>query len=340
MSTISFQERQNKIDQLEQKINVLSEGTLRDDARSQAGIEDKNSDRLFETLVRIETKVLEQEKLLINTGTSIDQKDEEFLLKLIIDQIQKQNELVTKKIVDNLNIQIQQSQNTIYETMNKFKQEILQEFILRAGFDQGYIQQQAKQLQKHAKESNEQGEKVIRQMNEMKTDFETHLHKNFEQSEKQMLKLIELNNQLKERPEQEQSEKLFEHIYVTKVEICKNFDQKLNEVNSQIQKHNQEIQEQTELLYELSNQIQEQGVGKNDGQIKKILSQIDDMKSELIKLEQYIKQQQIASDDRNDKLDDLLDKVENRNDKIVDLLEKVDERNDKLDDLLETANVK
>ena len=150
MSTISFQERQNKIDQLEQKINVLSNGN-----RADRSTDDKSS-LLFETLKQIE---------------------------------------------------------------------------LRA---------------------NEQSEKIIRQMNEMKTDFETHLHKNFNQHE-QLL--------------QKQSE---------------SFNQKL-----------------------------------------------------LIKLEEYMKQQQIASDERNDKLDDLLDKVEDRNDKLFDLLEKVDDRNDKIDDLLE-----
>ena len=196
MSTISFQERQNKIDQLEQKINVLSDGN-----RADRGIDD--SERLFETLKRIELKMLEQEKMLINIDISK---------------------------IDNLSKQIQQSQQKILnDAMNQFK-------------EQG-------------------GEKIIRQMNEMKTDFENHLHKSFNQRE-----------QLQEQF-QKQSE---------------SFNQKFN-----------------------------------------------DMKSDLLKLEEHMKQQQISSDERNDKLDDLLDKVEDRNDKLFDLLEKVDDRNDKIDDLLD-----
>lgn len=403
MSTISFQERQNKIDQLEQKIQIL-DGTLRtaDDARidekkknndrlfdalkqldvklDQKILEtaddarDDNNDRLFETLKRLEVKVSEQDNLLLNIDTSIinsvssEQKNKEFLnnMKLIIDQIQKnqiqqsQNnhdlnkfkeefkqelQKQTEKHTDDVKQQkeiIQQSQNIyqklLSEAINKIKQEIQQEF----------IQQQAKQFQKHTKEHNDQGEKIIRQMNEMKTDFETHLHKSFDQREQQGSKLIELTNQFQQLTQQLQpdSEKMFGHIDETKIDICKHFDQKLNQVNTQIQKHNQEIQEQTELLYELSNQIQEQTLragpeGSNASeQIGQIASQIVDMKNEFFKLDQNIKQQQIASDERNDKLDDLLDKVEDRNDKLVDLLDKVDERNDKIDDLLDTVTVK
>ena len=203
MSTISFQERQNKIDQLEQKINVLSNGNRADRT-------DDKSELLFETLKRIELKVLEQEK----TKPNID----------------------ILKIVDNLNNQIQQSQSSQQKILNDA------------------VNQIKKELQKSPVGANEQGDKIIRQMNEMKTDFETHLHKSFDQRE-------QLQHQF-----QEQSE---------------SFNQKL------------------------------------------------------LKLEEYMKQQQIASDERNDKLDDLLDKVEDRNDKIFDLLEKVDDRNDKIDDLLE-----
>jgi len=215
-----------------------------------------------------------------------------------------------KLLEDNLLLNYQKMLN---ESINKLKLEIQQEH-------------------------NDQGEKIIRQMNEMKTDFEIHLHKSFDPREQHGSKL-ELTNQFQQLTQQllqqyPDSEKMFGHIDKTKIDICKNFDQKLNQVNTQIQKHNQEIQEQTELLYELSNQIQEQSSG---GQIGQIASQIVDMKNEVFKLDQNIKQQQIASDERNDKFDDLLDKVEDRNDKLVDLLDKVDERNDKIDDLLDTV---
>ena len=209
MSTISFQERQNKIDQLEQKINVLSNGNLSD-----RSIDDK-SELLFETLKRIELKMLEQEKLIT---PNID----------------------ILKIVDNLNNQIQQSQSSQQKILND-------------------VNQIKKELQKSPVGANEQGDdKIIRQMNEMKTDFETHLHKSFDQRE-QLQQLF-----------QEQSE---------------NFNQKL------------------------------------------------------LKLEECMKQQQIASDERNDKLDDLLDKIEDRNDKLFDLLEKIDDRNDKIEDLLEKVEI-
>ena len=209
MSTISFQERQNKIDQLEQKINVLSNGNLSD-----RSIDDK-SELLFETLKRIELKMLEQEKLIT---PNID----------------------ILKIVDNLNNQIQQSQSSQQKILND-------------------VNQIKKELQKSPVGANEQGDdKIIRQMNEMKTDFETHLHKSFDQRE-QLQQLF-----------QEQSE---------------NFNQKL------------------------------------------------------LKLEECMKQQQIASDERNDKLDDLLDKIEDRNDKLFDLLEKIDDSNDKIEDLLEKVEI-
>jgi len=189
MSTISFQERQNKIDQLEQKINVLSDVNRTD--RS-----DDKSERLFETLKRIEEKI------------PID----------------------ILKIVENLNNQIQQFQSSQQKILNDAMNQIKKE------------------------QNNEQVEKIIRQMNEMKTDFETHLHKSFDQRE-------QLQHQF-----QQQSE---------------SFNQKF------------------------------------------------------LKLEEHMKLQQTSSDERNDKLDDLLDKVEDRNDKLSDLLEKVDDRNDKIDDLLE-----
>jgi len=98
----------------------------------------------------------------------------------------------------------------------------------------------------------------------------------------------------------------------------------------------------SELLFETLKRIEL----KVNEQNEKIIHQMNKMKTDfetreqeqsekLLKLEEYMKQQQIASDERNDKLDDLLDKVEDRNDKLFDLLEKVDDRNDKIDDLLE-----
>lgn len=102
----------------------------------------------------------------------------------------------------------------------------------------------------------------------------------------------------------------------------------------------------SELLFETLKRIEL----KVNEQNEKIIHQMNKMKTDfethlhqreqeqsekLLKFEEYMKQQQIASDERNDKLDDLLDKVEDRNDKLFDLLEKVDDRNDKIDDLLE-----
>lgn len=91
----------------------------------------------------------------------------------------------------------------------------------------------------------------------------------------------------------------------------------------------------SELLFETLKRIELQN--------EKIIHQMNKMNEtqseKLLKLEEYMKQQQIASDERNDKLDDLLDKVEDRNDKLFDLLEKVDDRNDKIDDLLEKSKI-
>lgn len=102
----------------------------------------------------------------------------------------------------------------------------------------------------------------------------------------------------------------------------------------------------SELLFETLKRIEL----KVNEQNEKIIHQMNKMKTDfetreqeqsekLLKLEEYMKQQQIASDERNDKLDDLLDKVEDRNDKLFDLLEKVDDRNDKIDDLLEKSKI-
>jgi uncharacterized protein YqgV (UPF0045/DUF77 family) len=102
----------------------------------------------------------------------------------------------------------------------------------------------------------------------------------------------------------------------------------------------------SELLFETLKRIEL----KVNEQNEKIIHQMNKMKTDfetreqeqsekLLKLEEYMKQQQISSDERNDKLDDLLDKVEDRNDKLFDLLEKVDDRNDKIDDLLEKSKI-
>lgn len=353
MSTISFQERQNQMDQLEQKIKVLNDNT--------------NDKRLLDTLKRIEEKIIKQENMLdsVHKIKLSEEHNDDFLTSmqtLVIDQIQKQNELVIK-IVDNLNNQIQQSQNTqqkmLHDLTNKFQQDLRQhkEELQRqhaAGASEHAKENHEEkekmlnilthQLQQHKQQTYEQGEKLVRQMNEMKTDIETHLHKSFDQREQHGLKFTELSDQLQQLSHEhtqrshEQSEKLICHIDKTvdvdedKNDTTRSIDQKLSELNKQIQQHKQETQEQTELLYELSNQIQEH---ETHEQSKKILCQIDVIRNDFGRLEQHIQQQTSLSDDRNDKLDDLLDKVEDRNDKLHDLLEKVDERNDKIDDLLD-----
>ncbi|MGL5961859.1 MAG: hypothetical protein ACRCZ0_07885 [Cetobacterium sp.] len=146
--------------------------------------------------------------------------------------------------------------------------------------------------------------------------------------------------------------KRFEEIDILKI---------VDNLNNQIQSSQQNIL--NDAVNQIKKELQTNPVDANE-QDDKIIRQMNEMKTDfethlhksfdqseqlqhqfqeqsesfnqkLLKIEEFMKQQQIASDERNDKLDDLLDKVEDRNDKLVDLLEKVDDRNDKIDDLLE-----
>lgn len=110
------------------------------------------------------------------------------------------------------------------------------------------------------------------------------------------------------------------------------FQERQHKIDQLEQKINVLSSDKSELLFEKIKQIELKVIEQ-----EKFFSQFENFNQKLLKFEECINRQQITLDERNDKLDDLVDKVEDRNDKISDLLEKIDNRNDKIDELLENV---